>query len=88
MLQEEIAARKSHWRRVRQKEAELITLERKLTNQLLFNFDTIKVNALKKQISAIEEVRNKSLFSELGPLPVVPLFGKGPLFLRMAIRFI
>ncbi|XP_067940386.1 myosin-2 heavy chain-like [Watersipora subatra] len=45
MLQEETVAHKSHWRRVRQKEAELMELERKLANQILFNFASV-VNEL------------------------------------------
>ena len=56
MLQEETAARKSHWRRVRQKEAELMESERKLANQIFFNFEHLKLNSVKKQLTAMQEV--------------------------------
>ena len=57
MLQEETAARKSHWRRVRQKEAELMESERKLANQIFFNFEHLKMRSVKKQLTAMQEVQ-------------------------------
>ena len=56
MLQEETAARKSHWRRVRQKETELMESERKLANQIFINFEHLKLNRVKKQLTAMLEV--------------------------------
>jgi len=56
MLQEETAARKSHWRRIRQKEAELAEKERKVANQILFNYGAIKLNSTRKQLAAMQQV--------------------------------
>lgn len=56
MLQEETAARKSHWRRVKQKEAELMEVERKLANQIFFNFEHLKMNSVKKQLATMQGV--------------------------------
>lgn len=61
MLQEETAARKSNWRRVRQKEKEIFDLERKLSNQILFNMDTLKISSVKKQLDNLRQVSSTCL---------------------------
>ena len=59
MLQEETAARKSHWRRAKLKEQEMAEAERKLAEQILFNFESMKLGSLKKTISSLQQVRER-----------------------------
>lgn len=61
MLQEETAARKSNWRRMKQKEAELAESERKLANQILFANSNLKTSSIKTQLAALQQVRKTLL---------------------------